>query len=266
MKYLNNDSVLIQKNSLRNLILALLLTFLLLLQSAQANDTNVHGVLWLSKTISVSCESFPGLAHAFTQDKARSLSKDPSVKVIVVHGDAPSLDGFTQKERHVELMPVFISTAQTNTHDITRNELKEILGQEKEGRIRSEKEKEKLQVYLHKGNLQKQKFESILRTEGMAVRELQNVKPKYESTYLDLAASGGKDCNALVIGLRGLTNANLKVISIEGIDVRGPEAYSKYPIRQTVSAFLKTSDPAADAVYQEWFSRVQTHLETPKQN
>jgi hypothetical protein len=206
--------------------------------------------------ITAACHPMKNLGHAFDLDDVKTLSQDPGNLVIVAHGIAPDLPGFDRFLVHEEHVPVFVSKTQP-VGDLSKDQVFKVI----QGEITDWKQlggkPGRINLYLHGGELQKEKLESIVSHDGGDAEKIKDAGAKLEPTYQSLAAAADKDPNAFCVGLQSLKQGQLKPIKLQGVAPLKPDAGDDYPLKAPVYVFVRKDDARAKAVEQAFLNAVE---------
>ena len=168
------------------------------------------------------------VVHAFSAEQMAAAYRQAGVALVVGHGVNVPSEQFDVGRAFTEVVPVFV-TPDVGLDGISTSQLEGVLS----GEIVQWSElgsalDDNIRVYLHGGELQKPKFEALMRSRGINL----GVDPDrvtYGADYRDLrdkAVEGGK---ALAIGLRSVDPEGLRMMALDGKDPKDTAANESYP-------------------------------------
>lgn len=243
-------------------LLTLILSFVPAIKStAQEPGTDDPPIKKCCKIASSSCPDIPndpGISHVFSKQELGLAVQNMTIEEIVIHGEVQD-DGLNIDKTilQTELVPIFISNTR-RCANLTSTDLRKILNGEITQWDQLACGTGAIQLYLHDGKLQRKKAEKWFASEGISVRNLRTLTPKYYPTYESLENSSAQDPNALVIGIKNLTPDGLKTVSIDGIPIENyigsnPEKQNQimkmqkidYPFQITIYTYSKRNSIAS---------------------
>jgi hypothetical protein len=196
---------------------------------------------------SAACMPLPRIVHLFSESDRKKLAES-DFDIIVDHTSVVSENdppkGFAFFGKYVELFPVFVSSDR-KIESLSHDQLtKALQGSTNWGALGEAPDE--LHLYAHKGDLQKEAFNALMKEKMKLSSEVARSRAKdyAGNDYVALEAAGKKDPNAMVIGLRKASDG-LKAVQLDHVSITDKEASKNYPLSMTVRIYKKDT-PRAD--------------------
>ncbi len=154
--------------------------------------------------------------------------REAGVALVVGHGIGVPSKVFEVARVFTEVVPVFVSP-DVGIYDISVSQLEDILkGKSVRWSDLGSASNDRIQVYLHGGHLQRPKFEALLRSKDIELG-VESSRLTYGADYADLRDRAIEGGNALVLGLRSVAPADLRMVTLNGKDLTDTSARESYP-------------------------------------